>query len=227
MPASNAPSPQRPVEELLARLSPPVRALAERGELRWFDADEPIVVEGDAGDEVYVLLEGWVQALSRDPNDRDLFYSHDIAGGYFGEMTLDGGKRSATVVAKEKTLCAVVTRRTVLQLVRDNPDFAIDLLMKVIERAREATKRSKSVVQENVYQRLKKTLESLAVPADVGSSAAPFPRTTPPVTHKVLASRIGASREMVSRVLKDMESGGYVRSETRCISILKALPRDW
>ena len=76
-------------------------------------------------------------------------------GEYVGEMGLDGGVRSASVVALETTVCSMVTRRTLEQHLREQPEFAFELIAKVIRRARAATMSAKSMALNDVYGRLK------------------------------------------------------------------------
>lgn len=216
--------PAHDASALIDALGEPMRSLAARGELRQFRPGALILVEGESGDALYILLAGRVRAFSSDPSEREITFGIDGAGRCFGEMALDGGPRSASVEAVEATLCSMVTRVTVLRHLAEHPDLAIDLLLRVIGRAREATERARRLALMDVYGRLANLLNELADAPDASGQR----RTREALTHQALASRIGASREMVSRLLKDLERGGYVETAaTRHIQLLKPLPARW
>lgn len=207
---------------LIERLPEPMRSLAAAGELRHYRAGERIVEEGAPGDALYVLLSGKVRAYSSDEAEREITYCIDTAGDCFGEMALDGGPRSATVEALEASVCSFVTRITAFRRLAEDGALATELLMRVIRRAREATERARRLAQLDVYGRLRTLLEELCTAGDDGLKQLPEP-----MTHQALAARVGASREMISRLMKDLERGGYVRSEGRVIALLKPLPARW
>ena len=143
-------------------------------------------------------------------------------GEYFGEMALDGEARSADVITLQSTTCAVITRARLLAFIALRPEFALQLLAKVIRRLRATTLNTKNLAFIDVYGRLTQYLYSLARPHDDGSQ-----RIEDRLTHAELASRVGCSREMVSRILKDLETGGYLQVAERRIVLLKKLPLRW
>ena len=124
-------------------------------------------------------------------------------------MSLDGGPRSASVITLEATTCVVVTRQTLREHIAAHPEFAFELLARVIRRARLATQTARNMALLDVYGRVVHLLESLAEPQADGS-----PPVARRLTHKEIASRVGASREMVSRLMKDLRDGGYIEVDT-------------
>lgn len=217
-----AASPPVDARVLIERLPEPMRSLAALGELRHYRAGDLIVEEGAPGDALYVLLSGKVRAYSSDEAEREITYCIDTAGDCFGEMALDGGPRSATVEALEPSVCSFVTRITAFRRMAEDGTLATELLMRVIRRAREATERARRLAQMDVYGRFRALLDDLAIVDDAG-----LKRLPEPMTHQVLAARVGASREMISRLMKDLERGGYVRSEDRILILLRPLPARW
>lgn len=217
-----AASPPVDARVLIERLPEPMRSLAALGELRHYRAGDLIVEEGAPGDALYVLLSGKVRAYSSDEAEREITYCIDTAGDCFGEMALDGGPRSATVEALEPSVCSFVTRITAFRRMAEDGTLATELLMRVIRRAREATERARRLAQMDVYGRFRALLDDLAIVDDAG-----LKRLPEPMTHQVLAARVGASREMISRLMKDLERGGYVRSEDRVLILLRPLPARW
>lgn len=213
-----------------APLSPLLRPLAERGQVRRWRRGSLLVEEGDPGDTLLIVVEGRVKAFSETPpsaNGRDkvreITFGIYTAGDYIGEMTLDGGTRSASVVALDTTVCSVVTRHSIRQHIAEHPDFAFELLARVIARARGATTNAKGMALLDVYSRLRSLLDTLADAAAADGSRLIVER----LTHAETASRLGCSREMVSRLLKDLDTGGYIRVEGAGLRLLKPLPMRW
>ncbi|RZJ21233.1 MAG: Crp/Fnr family transcriptional regulator [Haliea sp.] len=207
---------------LLASLDPALRALALRGNVRNYRKNTVIIEEGDIGDALFVLLQGSVKVYAMDANGRELTYGTIKAGDYFGEMSLDGGLRSASVMTLESCSCSVVSRDSVREHLAEEPQFALELVAQVIRRARAATETARNMALLDVYGRVIAELERVEGP---GSAAAPV--VLKPITHLSIATRVGASREMVSRLLKDLEKGGYVELGVKKITLFKKLPARW
>jgi CRP/FNR family transcriptional regulator, cyclic AMP receptor protein len=213
-----------------APLSSLLRPLAERGQMRAWRKGSLLVEEGDSGDTLLIVIDGRVKAFSEARHDlnardklREITYGIYSAGDYVGEMSLDGGPRSASVVALEATVCSVVTRQSIRLHIAEHPDFAFELLARVIRRARGATVNARSMALLDVYGRLRALLEDLAVqPAADGGRMIPVR-----LTHAETASRLGCSREMVSRLLKDLDTGGYIRVDGPGLRLVKPLPQRW
>jgi CRP/FNR family cyclic AMP-dependent transcriptional regulator len=208
--------------ELLATLPLPLRVLAERGSFRSWRKNTIILQEGDPGDTLFVILKGSVKAYAMDAEGRELIFGIMQAGDYFGEMSLDGGPRSASIVAEDACTCAVITRTSVLEHLMAHPEFAIELIAKTIRRARLATDTARNIALLDVYGRVARCLEDLAERRIDGSVW-----VKQKLTHQDIASRIGSSREMVSRLIKDLERGGYIEQRERRIILLKKLPARW
>jgi CRP/FNR family cyclic AMP-dependent transcriptional regulator len=208
-------------DELLAALGEPVRALAQRGAIRNYRKGTVLIEEGDHGDTLYVILSGRVRVYSSNDKGREISHGTYGAGEYLGEMSLDGGVRSASVITLEATVCSVVTRQTLEAYIAERPQFAFELLAKVIRRARAATLNAKQLALNDVYGRLKGLLEGEA------AAGASSPQRPERLTHQDMSSRIGCSREMVSRLMKDLERGQYVRNVDGVIAVVRPLPPRW
>ncbi len=218
MPAPTASADNDP----LSMLNEGLRALARRGEIRRYRKNTLLIEEGDRGDTLYVILAGRLRSYGSGERGREITYGVYGPGEYLGEMSLDGGPRSANVVTLDASTCAVVTRTTLQQHIAEHPEFAFELIAKLIRRARAATLSAKQLALNDVYGRLVQVLDMLAVAQPDGSrliDARP--------THQDLAHRLGCSREMVSRLLKYLEHGGYLRVEARRWRLARALPARW
>lgn len=209
-------------DRLIAQLDPSIGRLAARGIVRSYRKNTIILNEGEAGDSLFVLLQGQVKVYATDENGREITYGTIQGGDYFGEMSLDGGARSASVMTLDACLCSLVTRAVVQQHLAEEPCFAMQLVTQVIRRARSATETARQMALMDVYGRVIHTLEGEQGPA---SSQTHVQLTQ--ITHQQIASRVGASREMVSRLLKDLEKGGYVELGIKRITLKKKLPARW
>ena len=199
-----------------------VRSLARRGVLRRYRKGSLLIQEGDLGDTVFIVVAGRIKVFCIDTNDKEISFGNFGPGEYVGEMALDGGPRSASVITLEASTCAVITRASLLAFIAESPEFAITLLSKVIQRLRLATRDARNLAFVDVYGRLTQFLQELAQPQVDGTQM-----VSERLTHQAIASRVGCSREMVSRILKDLESGGYLRTVERRIHILRKLPQRW
>ncbi|MFM7332308.1 MAG: Crp/Fnr family transcriptional regulator [Brachymonas sp.] len=176
-----------------------------------------------SGDTLFILLSGSVRVFGQDGNGKEVTYGHIDAPSYFGEMSLDGGPRSASIETLEPCQCAVVTRERVKKELATSPELAQELITKIIARARAATQTVRSMALQDAYGRLRETLEQLAgEPNEQGER--PIKSGT---THASLALRIGTSREMVSKILRDLEDGHYTASRGRQLKIVRNLPMKW
>lgn len=203
--------------------SPALRELAARGVIHQYKAGRLLIEEGDAGDTLYIVLKGRLRVFSAHAeNGREITYGTYGPGEYVGEMSLDGAARSASVETLAPTTCAVVTRSTLQAFIAERPDFAFELLAKVIRRARAATLTARQLALNDAYGNLKAWLEAEAVLQPDGTRwIAERP------THRELAHRIGRSREMVSRLLKDLETGGYLVLDGSGLRLARELPGRW
>ena len=200
---------------------PLLRAIANRGGVRSYPANAVLVTEDDRSDALFIILTGRVKAYGSAEDGREVVYSTQGAGEYFGEMGLDGGLRSASVMTLEPTSCAVVPGPDVRQFLGEQPDFALHLIKKLIGLARNSTEQVKSLALDDVYGRVTRLLRSLARPED-GVLMLPDK-----LTQQDIAERVGSSREMVSRVFKPLTEGGYVEQRGGRIALLKKLPARW
>ena len=100
-------------ETLISALdSPALRELAGRGRIQTFRKGVVIIQEGDYGDTLYIVLAGRVKVFATGDNERQVVIDSHGAGEYVGEMALDGGPRSASVITLEPAVCSIVTRAT-------------------------------------------------------------------------------------------------------------------
>lgn len=203
-------------------MSDSLRTLARMGAQQNLRKGRHLINEGDIADTLYIVLSGRLRAYSVGHDEREVTYGEYGAGEYVGEMGLDGGPRSANVEAVEPTLVVLVTRATLQRHLACDPAFAFELLTKVIRRARAATLSLRRIALNKVHGRVKDLLEGMAVAQPDGS------RLIDPVpTHLKMSYQLGCGREMVTRVINELELQGYLKTQRGRLRILKKLPDKW
>jgi CRP/FNR family transcriptional regulator, cyclic AMP receptor protein len=208
--------------QIEAIADPMVRELARRGQIRHIARNAVFINEGERGDSLFVILTGRVKVYVADADGREMVLDIHGAGDYVGEMALDGQPRSASVIALEPTVCSVLTRDALRAAIAGSPDLAMNLICTLIERARIATDNVRNLALMDVYGRVARLLLSLAVEQPDGKLTVPER-----LTQQDIADRVGASRDMVSRIFKDLTIGGYVTVVDRRITLNRKPPPRW
>ena len=198
-----------------------VRELAGLGRVRSYPKNTVFITEGDSSDSVFMILSGRVKIFLSDTEGHEMILDMQGPGEYVGEMALDGNPRSASVMTMESTSFSVVSRDPIREAIRRNPDFALEMISKIIDRARLATNSVKDLALLDVYGRVARLLLNMAVEKD-GKLEIPEK-----LTQQEIAERVGASRDMVSRIFRDLTAGGYISVESRHITINKKPPARW
>ena len=198
-----------------------LRAIAASGVIRTFPRNTVLINEGDVGDSLFVVLSGRVKVFASNEAGREFVIDFHGPGEYVGEMSLDGAHRSASVITVEPTSCAVVNRAHFREFILAHPDFALHLIERLIHRVRVTTGNLKSLALSDVYGRLVRLLNALAQPVD-GKQVVPEK-----LTQQDIADRIGASRDMIGKLMKDLIAGGYLSVEAHTITVVKKLPTGW
>jgi CRP/FNR family cyclic AMP-dependent transcriptional regulator len=198
-----------------------LRMLSAHATAKTFPKNTIIVSEGDETDTLYIILSGRVKVFLADEAGKEIVLATQGAGEYFGEMVLDGGPRSASVMTLETSKFAVIPKSQFKTFLLEHPQFAIHLIEKLIHRTRALTENVKSLALMDVYGRVARLLLELA--EDQNGTLV----VTEKLTQQDIANRVGASREMISKILKDLAAGGYLTVERNRITINRTPPRHW
>ena len=199
-----------------------LRALAERTVTRSYPKQAIIVSEGDESDSLYLILGGRVKVYLSDEAGKELILAIKGPGQYFGEMVLDSQPRSASVMTLEPAQFAILSRADFKAFLLRHAEVALQLIENLIRVARGLNQNVRSLAMLDVYGRVARILLELAV--DQGGGKLVIPEK---LTQKDIAARVGASREMINRILRDLTTGGYVTVEGGRITINKAPPARW
>jgi CRP/FNR family transcriptional regulator, cyclic AMP receptor protein len=197
-------------------------AIARHGVTREYRPRTVLVTEGEQTDALYIILEGKVRVFLGGDNGKEVALSVMGPGEYFGEMAFDHGPRSASVITIDRCRVLVVPAAEFADFVAKNPSFANHFIRKLIHHVRVLTQNVRSLALMDAYGRVARLLLESAVKGEGGARYIPER-----LTQVEIASRVGCSREMVSRILKDLVTGGYISMEPDRIVIHRQPPARW
>jgi CRP/FNR family cyclic AMP-dependent transcriptional regulator len=165
-----------------------------------------VVTEGQAAESMFMIIAGRVKVQVTDPDGKQVILAVLGPGEFFGEMSLiDQHPSSASVITVESSHFVVVNKQDFRRYLVSNPDIAMSIMRGLVKRLREADKKIENLALLDVYGRVARVLLDFSEVID-GKRV---------VRHKLpprndLAKMIGASREMVSRVMRHFENEGYL-----------------
>jgi CRP/FNR family cyclic AMP-dependent transcriptional regulator len=164
-----------------------------------------IMAGGDPTDHLYIVLSGRLKVMMSDAEGKEVILSILGPGEFFGEMGLiDDEPRSATVVTIEPCELLSIAKREFKKCLADNFEMAMAVMRGLVRRLREADRKIGSLALLDVYGRVARLLLDMA--ENVNGEKV----VTKRLPKQDIAKMIGASREMVSRVMKDLQTGGYI-----------------
>ena len=166
-----------------------------------------------------LILSGTIQWFWRDDADHELKLTPEGPGGHFADVTLGGEPILMSVMAVDDLRLASIPTLEFRALLLRHPKVGEALLMDVVARLRRLLEATRALAMEDVYARVVKLLQARAVRTD-GKLVAEL-------THAEIGHRVGATREMVGRLLRDLARGGYVKTERGRLTILRKLPTRW
>lgn len=198
-----------------------LQPIADMAITRSLPTNSVVVHEGDQTDSMYIILSGKVKIYLNDEDGKEITLGISGPGDYFGEMVLDGGRRSASVMTIEASKFSIIQRNDLEKYLLQKPNVALAIIRQLIGRIRALSDNVRSLALLDVYGRLRKLLLDLAVEEN-GKKV-----IKDKITQQDLANRVGASREMVSKILKELTIGGYIQIDKKIITILKDPPKGW
>lgn len=200
-------------------------ALAEieqHGAVKSFKKNAIVINQDDETYSLYVILSGSVKVYISGEDGREAVLNHQSAGDYFGDLALiDKQPRVASVMTTEASRFMIISREDFLLCLSKNPEIAINLIKPMTSRMRMLAKNVSSLALLDVYGRVARVLLEQAEAQEDGEMI------TEKITQQEIADMVGASRAMVSRILKDLKAGGYISVDKKRISIHQKLPSRW
>ena len=164
-----------------------------------------VMAAGDLTDSLYIVLSGRLKVMMSDADGKEVILSILGPGEFFGEMGLiDDSPRSASVVAIESCELLCIAKRDFKKCLAENFEMAMAVMRGLVRRLREADRKIGSLALLDVYGRVARLL------LDMSENVEGEKIVTKRLPKQDIAKMIGASREMVSRVMKDLQMGGYI-----------------
>src|SRR5213075_2992205 len=189
-----------------------VRSLAAE---KHYPKNAVVLTEGEMGDALYLIQSGKVKVFIGDQDGREMILKILGPGDFFGEMSMiDKQPRSASITTLESAVFLVLSHSAFEKCIEKIPRIANMVMRVLAQRVREADRKIGTLAMMDVYGRVASTLLELAVLEDgkmvVGEK----------LSQQDLANMVGASREMVNRILKDLAERGFISVESKSITII-------
>ena len=189
-----------------------VRAVAAE---KSYPKNAVVLTEGEMGDSLYMIQSGKVKVFIGDEDGREIILKILGPGDFFGEMSMiDKQARSASVNTSEASTFLVLTHAAFEKCVEQSPRIANMVMRILAQRVREADRKIGTLALMDVYGRVASTLLELSVYTNGKLMVAEK------LSQQDLANMVGASREMVNRILKDLSDRGFISIESKTITII-------
>jgi CRP/FNR family transcriptional regulator, cyclic AMP receptor protein len=194
------------------------QSIADSVVKRRFRRGEIVVEQNKKSNALFILLTGRARVLTSDTRGREVILAVLQPGDYVGEMSLiDNEPHSATVRAEVQTDILILGRTEFARCLPENSSLSYAIMRGLVQRLRSADRQIESLALLDVYGRVARTLLQMAEDVD-GERI-----IRNKVSRQDLAKIVGASREMVSRVMKDLEERGMVHTQESGAVVIKEL----
>lgn len=188
---------------------PQAAAVAEAVVKRRFKRGEEIVEQGKKSNALFILLNGRARVLTADSRGREVILASLQPGDHIGEMSLiDNEPHSATVRAEVQTDVLMLSRTEFARCLPENTSMAYAIMRGLVQRLRQADRKIESLALMDVYGRVARALLEFATDDGQGELL-----IREKISRQDIAKMVGASREMVSRVMKDLEERGFIETQ--------------
>jgi CRP/FNR family transcriptional regulator, cyclic AMP receptor protein len=190
--------------------------------IRRYPKNAVIITESDTPDCLYFIKTGKVKVFLSNEEGKEIVINTLKEGDYFGELSLiDGAERSASVMTTEASTFYVLIKASFEKILKEHPDIALALIRDLVKTVRNLTDNVKSFALKDVYGRLTDTLIKMSEERE-GKTV-----ILEKITQSELAKRVGASREMVSKIFNDLVEGGYISVSGKSVYINQRFPKSY
>jgi len=198
-----------------------IEMVAAQAVTRQFPKNTVIVSQGDETDSFYVIVQGKVDVFLQNDKGKEIIINTLGLCESFGELAPLGRiPRQASIITTEDSTFGIISRQVFMDTLLVKPSIGMRIIDLLITRIQDLTEEVSSLALEDVYNRVVRVLYKHA--AEVGDKL-----VTEKLTQQDIASRVGATLEMVHRILKELKTGGYISIEGKHITIEKKLPPGW
>ncbi len=198
-----------------------IETVASQTVTRQFPKNTVIVSQGDDTDSFYVIVQGKVDVFLHNDKGKEIIINTLGECESFGELAPLGSiPRQASIITTEDSTFGIISRQVFMDTLLIKPSISMRIIDLLITRIQDLTEDVSSLALEDVYNRVVRVLYKHA--EEVGEKL-----VTEKLTQQDIASRVGATREMVHRILKELKTGGYISIEGKHITIERKLPPGW
>jgi CRP/FNR family cyclic AMP-dependent transcriptional regulator len=198
-----------------------IDSIASKTVIRQYPKNTVVVSQGDETDSFYIIMEGKVDVFLQNDKGKEIIINTLGVRQAFGELAPLGRiPRQASIITTEDSTFGIISRQIFMDTLLTKPTVSMQIIDMLVHRIRDLTEEVSSLALEDVYNRVVRVLYKHA--EEVGEKL-----ITDKLTQQDIASRVGATREMVHRILKELKTGGYISIEGKHITIEKKLPPGW
>ncbi len=195
--------------------------LVEHSIVRQFAKNTLVVSQGDETDSLYVIIEGAVDVFLKNDTGKEIIINSLGACDSFGELAPLGHiPRQASIITKSACVFSVISKQVFMESLLTQPTVSMKIIELLVERIQDLTDDLSSVALDDVYHRVVRVLHK-------HSTEKEGKLVTDRLTQQDIANRVGATREMVHRILKELKAGDYISIDGKHITIEKKLPAGW
>ena len=194
------------------------RRIEERCRWRTYAPQETLIAREQDTHEVHFIVWGRVRVLDYAASGREVAFDDIGPGGSVGELAaIDGGTRSASVVAVQRTLSASLDQRSFLKVLADHPEAGLATMRRLTRMVRQASERIMDLSALGANNRVH--AEILRLAREAAGPDAETARLSPIPVHSEVASRVSTTRETVARVFSDLTREGILRKERNVLVV--------
>lgn len=198
-----------------------IKELAALIKVRSYKKNTVIVTQEEESDSFYIVVSGRLRVFRDDESGNEVILNDLTERMWFGELAILANRpRSASVVTLDATQLAIISKVSLMKILSDNPQLTLSIAKFLANRVVELTEDVSDMAMLDVYGRVARTLEKNAKEENGVLITGRF-------THQDIASMVGASREMISKILKELKVGGYIENDGKRIILQKKLPKAW
>ncbi len=185
---------------------------------RRYPTKSVIICAGDTPDVLYYVVKGSVSVLIEDDSGREIVLAYLNPGDFFGEMGLfdDERDRSAWIRARSACEIAEIGYGKFRRLAREDPDILFALAGQMAVRLRRTSGAVSRLAFMDVTGRIARTLQDLCKEPDAVTHPDGMQIR---ITRQELGRIVGCSREMVGRVLKNLEQQDLISVKGKTIVV--------
>jgi CRP/FNR family cyclic AMP-dependent transcriptional regulator len=180
-----------------------------------------IIDKGDETSSLYVIVSGKVKVYLANEQGKEIILNIQGSNDYFGELALLAGTpRNASVMTLQDSQFMVIKKWEFSECLINHPEIALNLVHALVERVSGLTESVNDLALHDVYERVTTALRKQAAEQE-------GKLVVEALTQQDLAHMVGATRQMVNTILKDLKAGGYLSVKGKQITINRELPPHW